>query len=63
MHFQRGGKLQKIGVRCFAWSSLEWTKTPQSLRVIEDGAFLECRSLKRVILDTGLEALGGGEGD
>ena len=42
---------------CFCNSGLEEFVAPQRLKEIEGGAFYNCESLKRVVLNEGLETL------
>ena len=54
--------LEQIGDHAFAGTSLWKFVAPASLRRIGAGAFMDCRCLKEVKLNEGLEQLGG-EGD
>ena len=56
--FEDGSRLRKIGSNCFFASGLEEFEAPPSLREIELSAFYICTSLKRVVLNEGLEVLG-----
>ena len=57
--FAEGSKLEKIGRRCFFQAGLEEFRAPLGLRTIADGTFCYCWRLKRVVLNEGLEMLGG----
>lgn len=56
VHFAEG--LEKIGNQVFARSGIESLETPSSLKVISPGAFIECHSLRRVVLADVMEVLG-----
>ena len=56
MKFSEG--LEKIGLQAFALSGLENIEFPASLRTIAQAAFAECKSLKTVKFNDGLEVLG-----
>ena len=45
-------------MEAFIDSGLESVKFPRSLRIIRQGAFAECESLRTVVLNEGLEVLG-----
>lgn len=55
--FQEGSKLRRIGEFCFCGSGLEEFTPPPVLKEISGGAFKHCQSLRRVILNEGLETL------
>lgn len=57
MIFQEGSRLQKICKMCFSNSGLEKFVAPLGLKEIRYGAFCGCESLKRVVLNEGLETL------
>ena len=50
--------LEEIGLGAFYNSGLESFTSPRSLRVLELGAFGNCKNLKHVRLNEGLEVLG-----
>ena len=58
MTFAEGSQLEKIGKNCFYGTGIEEFLAPQSLREIENGVFTTCKSLRRVVLNEGLERLG-----
>ena len=53
--FQDGSLLEDIGNRCFSGSRLKEFRSPPGMRKIGNEAFSECKSLKRVILNDGLQ--------
>ena len=61
--FQKGSILHTIGADCFRGSGLQRIELPGSLRVINDGAFADCKGLRLVGLNDGLARLGGQERD
>lgn len=56
MRFSEG--LEKIGLFAFYESGLEQVELPGSLRVVAQGAFARCASLRTAEFCEGLEALG-----
>ena len=56
--FAEGSRVREIRDSCFASTALKTFEAPQSLRKIESGAFNFCDSLKRVVLNEGLETVG-----
>ena len=60
--FEDRGRLERIGDHAFAGTALREVVAPGSLKTIGAGAFADCRNLKQVRLNEGLESLGG-EGD
>ena len=59
MRFSEG--LEKIGLGAFSLSGLESVELPASLSVVSQAAFAECKSLKTVKFNVGLDALGTDE--
>ena len=53
--------LEKIGLGAFSLSGLESVEFPASLRTVSQAAFAECKSLKTVKFNVGLDALGTDE--
>lgn len=60
--FVKGIHLQRIGAHAFARTALEEFAASDMLKEIGDGAFMNCKSLKKVRLNEGLECIGG-DGD
>ena len=60
--FEGRSRLERIGDHAFAGTALREFSAPGSLKKIGAGAFADCKSLKQVRLNEGLESLGG-EGD
>ena len=60
--FEGKSRLERIGDHAFAGTALREFVAPGSLKTIGAGAFADCKSLKQVRLNEGLESLGG-EGD
>ena len=58
MTFAEGSQLERIGEYCFYGSGLEEFLAPPELNEIERGAFMNCWSLNRVVLNEGLSRLG-----
>lgn len=50
--------LEKIGAKAFNRTGIESVIFPTSLKVVEQGAFSECHSLREVEFASGLEVLG-----
>ena len=50
--------METIGLFAFYNTGLESVEFPESLRTVAQGAFSDCKSLKSVILNEGLEVLG-----
>ena len=50
--------LEVIPETCFWQSGLEEIKIPESVKVIERGAFSECKSLKTISLPPNLQTIG-----
>lgn len=46
-------KLEKIGKCCFAESGLEKIVIPKTLKTIDADAFMDCESLKTILLEDG----------
>ena len=59
MTFPEG--FEKIGISAFAESGLENVEFPASLRTIAQASFKECKNLKTVKFNEGLEVLGTDE--
>ena len=59
--FQSGSALVRLGKRCFARTALAELLMPKTLEEIGDGAFLECKVLRGVVLNEGLKVLGTAE--
>ena len=59
--FEPGSRLERIGDHAFAGTALKEFVAPGSLKTIGAGAFANCKSLKQVRLNEGLEIIGGGE--
>lgn len=57
--FGKGSKLTKIGAFAFSLASVETFVAPPRLRTLSEGAFCWCLCLTKVVLNEGLEALGG----
>ena len=57
--FEDGSKLESIGARAFAGTSLQYFVAPESLKTIGDGAFADCKSLQKVTLNEGLKSISG----
>ena len=53
--------LREIGLFAFSGSGIDSFVAPRSLRTIRQGAFYNCRNLKYVQLNEGLEVLGTDE--
>lgn len=53
--------VEEIGRYAFSESGLESVATPQSVRIIRQGAFCKCDSLRTATLNEGLETLGTDE--
>lgn len=60
--FEEGSRLERIGNYAFADTALRQFTAPDSLKRIGAGAFSNCKDLKQVGLNEGLEVIGG-EGD
>ena len=58
--FGASSSLKRVGAHAFANTGLESFVAPRSLRTIRTGAFRDCKSLKEVRLNEGLESLGEG---
>ena len=58
LSFAPGSRLTRIGVNAFADSGLCEFVAPASLRLVDQGAFCWCNSLRRVVLNDGLQVLG-----
>ena len=56
--FGKHSRLEKIGQNAFAHTGLEVFTAPPSLRVVSQATFCECKKLKQVTLNEGLEILG-----
>ena len=56
--FAKDSQLERIGNNCFYGTGIEEFLAPQSLRGIGDGAFSDCKNLRRAVLNEGLEMLG-----
>ena len=54
--FEAGGKLEKIGYRCFASTSLEAVALPKALKEISWSVFDDCGNLKMIYVEDGCEA-------
>ena len=59
MEFSEG--LEKIGLGAFAYSGIECVDLPSSTKRIGATAFMECKQLRSVRLNEGLETLGEAE--
>lgn len=57
--FEDGSTLKKIGAHAFAGTALREFAAPEELREIGTGAFMNCKSLKEVSLNEGLESIEG----
>lgn len=55
-----GKKVTKIANSAFFSSNIESVVVPNTVKIIEDGAFQSCKSLKTVTLPNELQSLGGG---
>lgn len=60
--FEGKSRLERIGDHAFARTALREFSAPSSLKTIGAGAFADCKGLKQVRLNEGLESLGS-EGD
>ena len=60
--FEAESRLERIGDHAFVGTALKEFSAPSSLKTIGAGAFADCKSLKQVRLNEGLEVIGG-EGD
>ena len=56
--FAKGSRLETIGAHAFARTALREFTAPSGLKEICDGAFMNCKSLKEVRLNEGLERIG-----
>ena len=54
----QGASLRALGASAFRGTALEEFVAPVSLRKIGDGAFADCRNLRRAVLNEGLERIG-----
>lgn len=61
--FEEGSKLEKIGNFCFFGSGLKEFLAPPELKEIKGRAFMNCKNLKRVVLNEGLMVLGEDDRD
>lgn len=57
--FTGKSRLQHIGTHAFMNTALERFVAPRSLRTMRAGVFMNCKRLKEVRLNEGLETLGG----
>ena len=55
--FEPNSRLERIGDHAFAGTALREFTAPGSLKVIGSGAFMNCKSLKAVRLNEGLEEI------
>ena len=58
--FGAGSSLKRVGALAFANTALESFVAPRSLKTIQTGALRDCKDLKEVRLNEGLESLGEG---
>lgn len=49
-----------IGADSFAWSGIESVFIPSSVEIIEENAFKRCRELRKITIENGCKAIGGG---
>lgn len=56
--FPDDSTLEEIGSWCFSGSGIEEFYAPQNLKKIGANAFADCKNLKTVVLNEGLETLG-----
>ena len=61
--FEPNSRLERIGDHTFANTALKEFTAPGSLKVIGSGAFMNCKSLKTVRLNEGLEEIWGWNSD
>ena len=58
--FEPGSRLRRIGNYAFVGTALREFATPEGLREIGRGTFMNCKELRTVKLNEGLESLGEG---
>ena len=58
--FESGSKLRRVGDYAFASTALKVFVAPGDLKEIGVGAFMNCKELRTVKLNEGLESLGEG---
>ena len=58
--FEFGSRLRRVGDHAFADTALREFAAPKGLRVIGSGTFMNCKELRTVKLNEGLESLGEG---
>ena len=58
--FEPGSRLRRVGDHAFADTALREFTAPNGLREIGSGAFMNCKELRTVKLNEGLESLGEG---
>ena len=56
--FEPGSRLERIGDRALAGTALRELFAPKGLKELGDGVFADCKELKEVKLNEGLENIG-----
>ena len=58
--FEPGSRLERIGNHAFTGTALREFTAPKGLKELGEGVFADCKELKEVKLNEGLESIGDG---